>query len=79
MQIFKSYTIQENGQVTLPIKFRQKYNLKKGERLYDVYYKAEGSDHFDTMLVRARSEKAAMKKAGSVLKYSTIHDAEERP
>lgn len=31
MQVFKSYRIQENGQVTLPIKFRQKYNLKKGD------------------------------------------------
>ena len=25
------YTIQENGQVTLPIEFRQKFGLKKGD------------------------------------------------
>jgi AbrB family looped-hinge helix DNA binding protein len=27
----KAYTIQENGQVTLPIDFRKKYGLKKGD------------------------------------------------
>lgn len=27
----KVYTIQDNGQVTLPIEFRKKYNLKKGD------------------------------------------------
>jgi AbrB family looped-hinge helix DNA binding protein len=27
----KIYTIQDNGQVTLPIEFRKKYNLKKGD------------------------------------------------
>ena len=27
----KVYTIQENGQITLPIEFRRKYNLKKGD------------------------------------------------
>ena len=27
----KIYTIQDNGQVTLPIEFRKKYGLKKGD------------------------------------------------
>jgi antitoxin PrlF len=27
----QAYTIQENGQVTLPIEFRRKYGLKKGD------------------------------------------------
>jgi antitoxin PrlF len=27
----KVYTVQENGQVTLPIEFRRKYGLKKGD------------------------------------------------
>jgi AbrB family looped-hinge helix DNA binding protein len=27
----KAYMIQENGQVTLPIEFRRKYGLKKGD------------------------------------------------
>jgi antitoxin PrlF len=27
----QAYTIQENGQVTLPIDFRRKYGLKKGD------------------------------------------------
>ncbi len=27
----KNYTIQENGQVTLPLDFRRKYGLKKGD------------------------------------------------
>ncbi len=27
----KAYTIQENGQITLPIEFRRKYGLKKGD------------------------------------------------
>ena len=27
----KNYTIQENGQVTLPLEFRKKYGLKKGD------------------------------------------------
>jgi len=27
----KNYTIQENGQVTLPLDFRKKYGLKKGD------------------------------------------------
>ncbi len=27
----KAYTIQENGQVTLPMDFRKKYGLKKGD------------------------------------------------
>ncbi len=27
----KVYTIQDNGQVTLPIEFRKKYGLKKGD------------------------------------------------
>lgn len=27
----KTYTIQENGQVTLPIEFRRKYGLEKGD------------------------------------------------
>ena len=27
----KIYTIQENGQVTLPIEFRRRFNLKKGD------------------------------------------------
>lgn len=29
----KIYTIQDNGQVTLPIEFRKKYNLKKGDAI----------------------------------------------
>lgn len=29
----KAYTMQENGQVTLPVEFRKKYNLKKGDLL----------------------------------------------
>jgi AbrB family looped-hinge helix DNA binding protein len=29
----KVYTIQENGQVTLPIEFRKKYNLKTGDAI----------------------------------------------
>jgi antitoxin PrlF len=32
MQVSKKvYTIQENGQVTLPIEFRKRYGLKKGD------------------------------------------------
>ena len=27
----KTYTIQENGQITLPVEFRRRYNLKKGD------------------------------------------------
>ena len=27
----KTYTIQENGQITLPIEFRRRYGLKKGD------------------------------------------------
>lgn len=27
----KLYTVQENGQVTLPIEFRERYGLKKGD------------------------------------------------
>jgi len=27
----RNYTIQENGQVTLPLEFRKKYGLKKGD------------------------------------------------
>lgn len=29
----KTYTLQENGQVTLPLSFRQRYNLKKGDAI----------------------------------------------
>lgn len=29
----KIYTIQDNGQVTLPVEFRKKYNLKKGDAI----------------------------------------------
>lgn len=31
MQVKKTYTIQENGQITLPMEGRKKYNLKKGD------------------------------------------------
>jgi AbrB family looped-hinge helix DNA binding protein len=30
----KAYTIRENGQVTLPIEFRKKYGLKKGDVVF---------------------------------------------
>ena len=29
----KIYTMQDNGQVTLPVEFRKKYNLKKGDAI----------------------------------------------
>ena len=29
----KVYTIQDNGQITLPMEFRKKYNLKKGDAI----------------------------------------------
>ena len=30
----KAYTIQENGQITLPVEFRKKYGLKKGDVVF---------------------------------------------
>lgn len=36
----KAYTIQENGQVTLPMEFRKKYGLKKGDIV--VFKETEG-------------------------------------
>ena len=29
----KIYTMQDNGQITLPVEFRKKYNLKKGDAI----------------------------------------------
>ena len=31
MEVKRTYIIQDNGQVTLPIEWRQKYGLKKGD------------------------------------------------
>jgi AbrB family looped-hinge helix DNA binding protein len=31
MEVKRTYTIQENGQVTLPSEWREKYGLKKGD------------------------------------------------
>lgn len=31
MEVKRAYTIQENGQVTLPVEWREKYGLKKGD------------------------------------------------
>lgn len=31
MEVKRTYTIQENGQVTLPTEWREKYGLKKGD------------------------------------------------
>ncbi|MAS35629.1 MAG: hypothetical protein CL610_16585 [Anaerolineaceae bacterium] len=31
MEVKRTYTIQENGQVTLPAEWREKYGLKKGD------------------------------------------------
>jgi AbrB family looped-hinge helix DNA binding protein len=36
----KAYVIQENGQVTLPLAFRKKYGLKKGDAV--VFKEIEG-------------------------------------
>jgi AbrB family looped-hinge helix DNA binding protein len=33
IQVKKRYTIQENGQVTLPAEWREKYGLKKGDEI----------------------------------------------
>ena len=33
VQVKKRYTIQENGQVTLPAEWRDKYGLKKGDEI----------------------------------------------
>lgn len=49
----KVYTIQDNGQVTLPIEFRKKYGLKKGDVI--VFKETE-----DGLLINAR-ETLAMK------------------
>ena len=42
----KSYVIQENGQVTLPMEFRQKYGLKKGDMI--VFKEIDGGLLIDT-------------------------------
>ena len=43
----QTYTLQENGQVTLPLSFRRRYNLKKGDTI--VFDETE-----DGLIIRLR-------------------------
>jgi AbrB family looped-hinge helix DNA binding protein len=54
----KTYTIQENGQVTLPVDFRKKYGLKKGDIV--VFKETE-----DGLLISMR-ESLAMKRLDEI-------------
>ncbi len=54
----KSYVIQENGQVTLPREFRERYGLKKGDMV--VFKETE-----DGLLIDAR-ETLALKLLGEI-------------
>ena len=67
MEVKRTYTIQENGQVTLPSEWREKYGLKKGD--FIVFKETE-----DGLLISPR-EALAMKlldEIGDTLKEKGI-------
>lgn len=80
MEVKRTYTIQENGQVTLPAEWREKYGLKKGD--FIVFKETE-----DGLLVSPRETQAlklmdeiqeTLKKRGITLEEFIESGREER-
>jgi AbrB family looped-hinge helix DNA binding protein len=68
MDVKRTYTIQENGQITLPIEWREKYGLKKGDLVSFV----ETDDGSLKVIPRVALAMDALDRIGAALKEKGI-------